>query len=70
MLFKGDKKMKAITTQGLNPMVNPFMPKEMVVRTEKTGNFATLSIADEDNNQMLQIIVNDEVKKMLKEVIK
>lgn len=27
--------MRVITTTGINPMVNPFIPKEMVIRTEK-----------------------------------
>ena len=29
--------MKVVTTKGLNPMVDPFMPKVMIVRTEETG---------------------------------
>ena len=62
--------MKTATTNGLNPMINPFMPVSMVVRTETTGSYSTLSIADETNGVMLQVVVNDEVKKMLKEVIK
>lgn len=61
--------MKVATTKGLNPMVDPFMPKVMIVRTEVTGKFKTLSIADEDNGQMLQIVINSNVKKLLKEVI-
>ena len=62
--------MKTAITNGLNPMINPFMSVSMVVRTETTGSYSTLSIADETNGVMLQVVVNDEVKKMLKEVIK
>lgn len=61
--------MKIAITNGINNAVNPFVPKRMVVRTEKTKKSATLSIADDDNGAMLQIVVSDEVKKLLKEVI-
>ena len=61
--------MKVTVTDGINPTVNPFMTKRMVVRTEKTGKFATLSITDEDEGVMLQIAISDEVKKQLKEVL-
>ena len=62
--------MKTATTNGLNPMINPFMPVSMVVRTETTGNHSTLSIADETNGVMLQVVVNDEVKKLLKDIVR
>lgn len=62
--------MKTAITNGLNPMINPFMPVSMVVRTEKTGSYSTLSIADENNGVMLQVVVNDEVKKLLKDIVR
>lgn len=62
--------MKTAITNGLNPMINPFMPVSMVVRTEKTGSYSTLSIADETNGVMLQVVVNDEVKKLLKDIVR
>lgn len=61
--------MKLAVTNGMNMTANPFMTKRMVVRTEKTNNFATLSIADEDEGVMLQIVVSEEVKKILKDIV-
>ena len=61
--------MKAVTTKGLNPNVNPFQVIPMVVRTEKTGKHITMSIADEHNGVMLQVVVNSDVKKILKEIV-
>ena len=43
--------------------------KVMTVRTERTGDFITLSISD-DESIMIQIVVNPAVKKLLKEVIR
>ena len=62
--------MKVAVTKGLNVTENPFSTKNLVVRTEKTGNFSTLSIADEDAEVMLQIVVDEPIKKMLKEIVK
>ena len=60
--------MKAAVTEGLNIAKSIINKKAMVVRVETTGNFSTLSIADEASGDMLQIIVNDAVKKILKDI--
>ena len=60
--------MKAAVTEGLNIARSIINKKAMVVRVETTGNFSTLSIADEASGDMLQIIVNDAVKKLLKDI--
>ena len=48
------------------------IPKVTVVtiRTETTGGFSTLSLADDISGTMIQIAVTPEVKKLLKEVSK
>lgn len=60
--------MKAVITNGINMSI-PFKVVSLVVRTEKTDNHVTMSIADEARGDMLQIVVNDDVKKILKEVL-
>lgn len=60
--------MKAVITNGINMNI-PFKVVPLVVRTEKTGDHVTMSIADETRGEMLQIVVNDDVKKILKEVL-
>ena len=60
--------MKAAVTEVLNIARSIINKKAMVVRVETTGNFSTLSIADEASGDMLQIIVNDAVKKLLKDI--
>ena len=60
--------MKAVITKGIN-MDIPFKVVPLVVRTEKTGKHITMSIADEHNGVMLQVVVNSDVKKILKEIV-
>lgn len=45
-------------------------PSEITIRTETTGNFSTVSFAQDDKCIMLQVPVTEELKKILKEVIK
>ena len=49
-----------------------IIPKKtaITVRTETTGDFSTLSLADDDGNIMIQVVVTPEVKKVLKGVCK
>ncbi len=47
--------MKAITTKGMSITKLGMNYTEIVVRAEKTGNFTTVSLADEDRNIMLQV---------------
>ena len=46
------------------------LPRQTVItmRTETTGDFNTLSLADDDKGLMLQIIVTPEIKKMLRAI--
>lgn len=60
--------MKAVITKGIN-MAIPFKVVSLVVRTEKTGDHVTMSIADEERGTMLQVVVNDDVKKILREAV-
>jgi hypothetical protein len=60
--------MKAVITKGIN-MDMPFKVVPLVVRTEKTGDHVTMSIADEERGTMLQVVVNDDVKKILREAV-
>ena len=48
------------------------IPREAVVtiRTETTRGFSTISLADDNGGVMLQMVVNPEVKRLLKEVCK
>ena len=48
-----------------------IIPKQtdIAVRTEKTGDFTTLSLSD-DKDLMLQVVVTPEVKKVLKDICK
>ena len=48
--------------------VNP--PTEITVRTEKTGEFITLSLAGDKEGIMIQVIVTPEVKRLLKGILK
>ena len=43
---------------------------EITIRTETTRNFTTISFAQDDKGIMLQVPVTEELKKILKEVIK
>ena len=63
--------MKFATTAGFVFTNGVFIPKstEITVRTETTGNFSTLSLADDDKELMIQIAITPEIKKMLKGVI-
>lgn len=42
---------------------------EITIRTETTGNFSTISFAQDDKGIMLQVPVTKELKKFLKGVI-
>jgi hypothetical protein len=44
-------------------------PSEITIRTETTGNFSTISFAQDDDGIMLQVPVTKELKKLLKGVI-
>lgn len=44
-------------------------PSEITIRTETTGNFSTISFAQDDKEIMLQVPVTEELKKILKGVI-
>lgn len=46
------------------------IPRETVVtiRTETTRGFSTISMADDNGSVMLQMVVNPEVKRLLREV--
>ena len=57
-------------TEGLNISRSIINMKPMVVRAEQKGDFATLSIADEASGDMLQIVVNEPVKKLLNDIIR
>lgn len=48
-----------------------MIPKqtEIAVRTERTGDFKTLSLSD-DETTMIQVVVTPEVKKVLKDICK
>lgn len=63
--------MKSATTAGFVFTNGVFIPNstEITVRTETTGNFSTLSLADDDKELMIQIAITPEIKKMLKGVI-
>lgn len=62
--------MKTCQVKGLTISNSGFLPAPVTVRTEKTGDFATLSLADDDIKQiMIQIPITPEVKKLLKEII-
>ena len=63
--------MKLATTTGFVFTNGVFIPNstEITVRTETTGNFSTLSLADDDKGLMIQIAITPEIKKMLKGVI-
>lgn len=61
--------MKVAVTEGLNVARSIIRKKTMVVRAEKTGDFATVSIADEASGDMLQIVVNESVKELLNDII-
>ena len=62
--------MKTCQVKGLTISNSGFLPAPITVRTEKTGDFATLSLADDDIKQiMIQIQITPEVKKLLKEII-
>lgn len=47
--------MKAITTKGMSITRLGMNVANIVVRAEKTGDFTTVSLADEDRNIMLQV---------------
>lgn len=42
----------------------------ITVRTETTGDFSTLSLADDDKGYMVQVAVTPEVKRILKQICK
>ena len=45
-------------------------PSEITIRTETTGNFTTISFAQDDEGVMLQVPLTDNLKELLKGVIK
>ena len=47
--------MKAVTTKGMSITRLGMNVANIVVRAEKTGDFTTVSLADEDRNIMLQV---------------
>ena len=56
--------------RGITISKSRFLPAPITVRTEKTRDFVTLSLADNDINQiMIHIKITPEVKKLLKEAI-
>lgn len=62
--------MKECQARGLTISNSGMIPAVVTLRTEKTGDFATLSLSDDDIKQiMIQIVITPEVKKLLKEVI-
>lgn len=48
----------------------PLRESAITVRAEKTGDFATVSLADDRQGIMIQIVVTPAVKKLLKKYIK
>lgn len=46
----------------------PF-PSPVTVRIEKTGDFKTLSLSD-DNAAFIEVVVTPEIKRLLKELIR
>ena len=42
----------------------------ITVRTEATGDFKTVSFADDDGGVMIQVVVTPEVRKLLKSISK
>ena len=47
--------MKAVTTKGISITKLGMNVANIVVRAERTGDFTTVSLADEDKNIMLQV---------------
>lgn len=45
-------------------------PREITVRTETTGHFSTLSLADDAKGLMIEITVTPEIKRILRGVSK
>lgn len=64
--------MKLAEARGLVIYGKLPIPKETVVtiRTETTRGFSTISLADDKDGVMLQMVVNPEVKRVLREVCK
>lgn len=62
--------MRYVETKGCKITPFGFKDEKMVVRTETTqrkkGKFSTLSISDEKQTIMLQVVVTDELRKILK----
>lgn len=63
--------MKYAIARGM--IVNGKLPipkqTEVAVRTERTGDFKTLSLSD-DKDTMIQVVVTPEVRKILKDICK
>ena len=60
------------TATGLvfNDLSQPLRERAITVRAEKTGEFATLSLADDMRGIMIQVVITPAVKKLLKKYIK
>ena len=69
------EKIKGITgdmfgckARGVN-MKHPVEIRSIYVRSKTTDGFSTLSLADEKDNILLQIEVNDDVKEIFKKIM-
>ena len=67
----GDDMVKAAAAAGmvLKDGNLPLTTRAITVRTEKTGDFRTLSFADDNGGMMIQVALNPEVKKLLRELV-
>ena len=54
----------------VNDPTQPLRETAISVRAEKTGEFATLSLADDMRGIMIQVVITPAVKKLLKKYIK
>lgn len=48
----------------------PLQPTEITVRTETSDGFSSLSLSDDRMSVMIEITINPEVKRMLKQLVK
>ena len=62
--------MKQALTTGLYITSRKMKQTVVTVRTERTGNFCTLSLADDDEQVMIELAISPEIKRILKDIIR